>query len=79
MDSLTAFGVLALTAMMLFHAQEERAPAFLIAFAGACSAASACGFLKGAWPFGVVEKSGPAWRCRRRRSGSTRPADPRPD
>jgi len=27
----------------------------LLAFAGACVASSAYGFLQGAWPFGVVE------------------------
>jgi len=82
MDSLTAFGALAVTAMMLFYALEERAPAYLLAFAGACLAASLYGFLQGAWPFGVVELvwSGVALRrWLRRRSGSTRPAAPRSD
>jgi hypothetical protein len=55
MDALTAFGALAVTAMMLFYALEGRSPAFVLAFAGACLAASAYGFLQGAWPFGVVE------------------------
>jgi hypothetical protein len=54
-DMLTAFGALAVTAMMLFYALEGRSPAFVLAFAGACLAASVYGFLQGAWPFGVVE------------------------
>jgi hypothetical protein len=82
MDALTVFGALAVSAMMLFYALEERAPAFVLAFAGACLAASAYGFLQGAWPFGVVELvwSGVALRrWRRRRGGSARPAAPRSD
>jgi hypothetical protein len=55
MNWLTAFGALAVTAMMLFYALEGRAPVFVLLFAGACVAASAYGFLQGAWPFGVVE------------------------
>jgi hypothetical protein len=55
MDALTWFGVLAVTAMMLCYALEERSPRFVLAFAGACLLASAYGFLQGAWPFGVVE------------------------
>ncbi len=54
-DGLTAFGVLAVSAMMIFYALEPRSRAFVLAFAGACLAASAYGFLQGAWPFGVVE------------------------
>ena len=55
MDALTAFGVLAVTAMLLFYALEDRAVGFILAFAIACVAASIYGFLQGAWPFGVVE------------------------
>ena len=55
MDALTAFGVLAVSAMMLFYALEERSRHFVLAFAGACVLASLYGFLQGAWPFGVVE------------------------
>jgi hypothetical protein len=56
--------------MMLFYALESRSPYFVVAFAFACLAASAYGFLQGAWPFGVVEViwSGVAlrrWRQRR--------------
>jgi hypothetical protein len=55
MDSLTLFGLLAVTAMLVFYALEDRSPWFILAFAGACALASAYGFLQGAWPFGVVE------------------------
>ena len=55
MDLLTAFGVLAVTAMLVFYALEARSPAFVLSFAIACLAASTYGFLQGAWPFGIVE------------------------
>ena len=55
MDGLTLFGLLAVTAMLIFYALEDRSAWFMIAFAGACALASAYGFLQGAWPFGVVE------------------------
>lgn len=55
MDWLTAFGAVAVTAMLVCYALEERHPAFVLAFAGACAASSVYGFLQGAWPFGVVE------------------------
>jgi len=54
-DLLTAFGALAVTSMLLFYALEDRDARFVLAFAGACLASSAYGFLQGAWPFGVVE------------------------
>lgn len=70
MDLLTALGALAVSAMLLFYALEERSPWFVLAFAAACLASSVYGFLQGAWPFGVVELiwSGVAvrrWRDRR--------------
>ena len=55
MDSLTAFGLFAVTAMMLFYALENRSPWFILAFAGSCILGSIYGFLQGAWPFGLVE------------------------
>jgi hypothetical protein len=54
-DPLTAFGIVAVGAMLVFYTFEYRAPEWVLAFAGACLAASAYGFLQGAWPFGVVE------------------------
>jgi hypothetical protein len=55
MDALTAFGLAAVTAMLIFYALEDHSPGFVLAFAGACVAASVYGFAQGAWPFGVVE------------------------
>lgn len=55
MDALTLFGLLAVTAMLVFYALEHRSPWFVLAFAGACVLASIYGFVQGAWPFGVVE------------------------
>ena len=55
MDAITTFGVVAVSAMLLFYAMESRAAAFVLAFAVASAAASLYGFLVGAWPFGVVE------------------------
>jgi len=55
MTALTAFGLFAVTAMLIFYALESKSPWFTLAFAGACAAGSAYGFLQGAWPFGLVE------------------------
>ncbi len=55
MDGLTLFGLLAVTAMLVFYALERRSRWFVLAFAGACGLASLYGFLAGTWPFGVVE------------------------
>ena len=52
---LTAFGVCALSFMMLMYALERRGPRFILAFAVGCALSSLYGFLAGAWPFGVVE------------------------
>jgi hypothetical protein len=51
----TAFGVAALTFMMLMYALERRDERFVLAFAFGCVLSSAYGFLAGTWPFGVVE------------------------
>lgn len=71
MSPLTLFGAIAVGSMLLAYALEERAAAFVLAFAAACLASAAYGFLQGAWPFGVVEViwSGVAlrrWWIRRR-------------
>jgi len=55
MDSLTIFGLVAVTAMLVTYALEKRSPWFVLAFAGSCLLGSAYGFLQGAWPFGLVE------------------------
>jgi hypothetical protein len=54
-DALTAFGVIAVTAMLVCYALEERSPWFILAFAVSCALGSTYGFLQGAWPFGAVE------------------------
>jgi hypothetical protein len=55
LDGLTLFGLLSLSAMLVFYALEHRSHWFVLAMAAACIAASAYGFLQGAWPFGVLE------------------------
>ena len=55
MDGLTAFGLVAVTAMMICYGLEPRSPWFILGFAAACALGSIYGFLQGAWPFGVVE------------------------
>ena len=52
---LDLFGLVAVSATLVFYAVEDRSPAFVLAFAGGCVASSIYGFLQGAWPFGVVE------------------------
>jgi hypothetical protein len=54
-DSLTIFGLIAVTAMMTFYALEAKNSWFILAFAGSCLLGSIYGFLQGAWPFGLVE------------------------
>jgi hypothetical protein len=41
--------------MVVAYAFEDRSHWFVLAFAVACIAGSAYGFLQGAWPFGLVE------------------------
>lgn len=55
MDSLSLFGLFAVTAMLVTYALEDRSPWFLLLFAVACLLGSAYGFAQGAWPFGLVE------------------------
>ena len=65
MDALTWFGLLSVTAMLVFYALEDRWPAATLAFAFSCLLASAYGFLQGAWPFGLVEAVWAAVAARR--------------
>ena len=71
MDALTAFGLCAVTIMLVCYMLEARSPWWTLAFAGGCLMGSAYGFLQGAWPFGLVELiwAGVAvvkwWRLRR--------------
>lgn len=55
MDTLTLFGLAAVTLMLATYALEWKSAWFILAFAGACVLASLYGFLQGAWPFGLVE------------------------
>jgi hypothetical protein len=55
MNALTAFGLFAVTAMLLCYAMESRSRWWTLAFAGSCLLGSTYGFLQGAWPFGLVE------------------------
>jgi hypothetical protein len=55
MNVLTAFGLFAVTAMVISYALEQRHTSFILAFAFSCVLGSVYGFLQGAWPFGVVE------------------------
>ena len=68
----TAFGVAALTFMMLMYALERRGPRFILAFACGCVLSSVYGFLAGTWPFGVVEAIWAAIALRRYQSHGTR-------
>jgi hypothetical protein len=52
---LTAFGLFAVSSMLVCYAFEKRSVWFILGFAGACALGSAYGFLQGAWPFGLVE------------------------
>ena len=52
---LTAYGVTALTFMMVMYALERRGRIFIGLFALGCLLSSIYGFASGAWPFGVIE------------------------
>lgn len=55
LSGLSLLGLVAVTAMVVAYAFEGRSHWFVLAFAVACIAGSAYGFLQGAWPFGAVE------------------------
>ena len=55
MTRLSAFGLFAVSAMLVCYALEKRSRWYILAFAVACALGSAYGFLQGAWPFGLVE------------------------
>lgn len=55
MDTLSLFGLAAVSLMLVFYALEDWSAWFVLAFAGACLLAGAYGWLQGAWPFAVVE------------------------
>jgi hypothetical protein len=73
---LTAYGVLALTFMMVMYALENRGRRFVLLFALGCLLSSIYGFLAGAWPFGVIEAIWCALALRRyARTASPSPSD----
>jgi len=47
MEPLTAFGLFAVTAMLVCYAAEDRSPYFILAFAAACALGSVYGFMQG--------------------------------
>lgn len=55
MTPLSAFGLFAVTGMLVTYALEERSRWFTLSFALFCVLGSAYGFVQGAWPFGIVE------------------------
>jgi hypothetical protein len=55
MSGLNAFGLFAVTAMVVCYSFERRSSWFVLCFAISCLLGSAYGFLQGAWPFGLVE------------------------
>jgi len=55
MDALSAFGLFAVTLMVICYALEDRGRGYILGFAAACVLGSVYGFLQGAWPFGIVE------------------------
>jgi len=55
MTPLSAFGLFAVSAMMISYALESRSRWFILAFSASCILGSVYGFLQGAWPFGIVE------------------------
>ncbi|AWM01442.1 hypothetical protein [Bradyrhizobium amphicarpaeae] len=55
MDTITIFGLLSVSAMLLSYALEPRGRHYVLAFAAACALSGIYAFLQGAWPFGLVE------------------------
>ena len=49
------FGSIAVAAMLLTYALEERSACFVLGFAAACAASAAYGFMIEAWPFAGIE------------------------
>ena len=54
-EVLTAFGLFAVTAMIVFYELEPRSHWFILGFAVSCWLGSVYGFMQGAWPFGLAE------------------------
>jgi hypothetical protein len=52
---LLIFGSVAVGAMLVTYALEERSPWFVLAFAAACAASATYGVMIEAWPFAAIE------------------------
>ena len=59
MDALSAFGLVAVTLMVVFYACEKRSPWCILGFAAACLLGSVYGFCKGLGHSGWWRQSGP--------------------
>jgi len=55
MTGMTVYGLVAVSAMLVTYAFEQRSHWFILAFAFSCLLGASYGFLQGAWPFGLVE------------------------
>lgn len=55
MDTLTLFGLFAVSMMLITYTLEARSHWMVFLFAISCALGSTYGFLQGAWPFGVIE------------------------
>lgn len=53
--SVTLFGVVAVSFMMVMYALESRGRRFIALFALGCALSSVYGFASDTWPFGIVE------------------------
>ncbi|MDE3169299.1 MAG: hypothetical protein KGL75_04075 [Acidobacteriota bacterium] len=79
MSGLTAFGLFAVTLMVIFYSLEHRNSWFILGFAMSCIFGSIYGFLQGAWPFSVLELVWSAVAAKRwwsTRRGSKLPGTP---
>ena len=63
MDALTIFGLVAVTAMLMFYALEDHSRWIILAFAGACVLSSAYGFMQGRGPSGSSRPFGRVLQC----------------
>ncbi len=77
MDNLTAFGLFAVTAMLICYALEKRSSWWILGFALSCWLGSVYGFLQGAWPFGIIEAIWGVVALRRWRTQTVASSPPR--
>jgi len=74
-EPLAAFGLLAVTLMLVCYALERQSHWYVLGFAGACVLGSVYGFAQGAWPFGLVEAVWAAVALRRWQLARPRTSD----